>query len=311
MRCCRNRRGVADRLLPTEYDWTPPPTERPARRPLLASLHSLRSDYGVDRIEVVAVTHFHDDHVAGIALLRDVEGAEVAPEPVAPVLREPHRFDLPCIWFDPVPVDRTLATGEPVTWREYELTPYHLPGHTYYAAAIAFDVDGNRVVATGDQYAPDGRKTILNYQYRNLRIDDYVASAELLLELRPEVIVTGHWQPWHVEEGELEQLLADGRRLAELHREVLPDDVDFAAEGFGARIEPYRSELRPGEALDLEVTVRNPFQRAESATVCLAVPDGWAVLEAVQAEVPARGEAVLQFRSPPRGPPAARASRPT
>jgi glyoxylase-like metal-dependent hydrolase (beta-lactamase superfamily II) len=288
-------------LIDWGYDLTtgtPPPTDRPARRPLLASLHSLRRDYGVDRIEVVVPTHFHDDHVAGIALLRDVEGAEVwAPEPVAPVLLEPHRFDLPCIWFDPVPVDRTLATGEPVKWREYELTPYHLPGHTFYAAAIAFDVDGTRVVATGDQYASAGSKTVLNYQYRNrFRIDDYVASAELLLELRPDVIVTGHWQPWHVQDGELEQLLVDGRRLAELHREVLPDDVDFAAEGFGARIEPYRSALRSGEAFDLEVTVRNPFRRAESATVCLAVPDGWAAPESVQAEVPARGEAVLQFQ---------------
>jgi hypothetical protein len=184
-----------------------------------------------------------------------------------------------------------------VKWREYELTPYHLPGHTFYAAAIAFDVDGTRVVATGDQYASAGSKTVLNYQYRNrFRIDDYVASAELLLELRPDVIVTGHWQPWHVQDGELEQLLVDGRRLAELHREVLPDDVDFAAEGFGARIEPYRSALRSGEAFDLEVTVRNPFRRAESATVCLAVPDGWAAPESVQAEVPARGEAVLQFQ---------------
>jgi glyoxylase-like metal-dependent hydrolase (beta-lactamase superfamily II) len=211
-------------------------------------------------------------------------------------LREPHRFDLPCIWFDPVPVDRVLATGEPVTWHEYELTPYHLPGHTFYAAAIAFDVDGKRVVATGDQYATEGRKTILNYQYRNrFRIDDYVASAELLLELRPDLIVTGHWQPWHVQDGELEQLLVDGRRLAELHREVLPDDVDFAAEGFGARIEPYRSELSSGEPLDLEVTVRNPFGRAASATVGLAVPDGWGVPESVETEVPAHGEAVLRF----------------
>ena len=295
-------------LIDWGYDLTagtPSVSERAARRPLLASLDALRREYGVDRIEVVVPTHFHDDHVAGIRLLRDVEGVEVwAPESVAPVLEEPLRFDLPCLWFDPVRVDRRLPHGEAFAWHEYEITPYHLPGHTLYAAALAFEVDGTRVVATGDQYAREGDKTILNYQYRNrFRIDDFVRSAELLLSLRPEVIVTGHWQPWEVADGELEQLLVDGRRLAELHRELLPDDVDFAAEGFGARIEPYRTELRNGEALEVEVTVRNPFERDETATVGLAVPDGWAAPAPAQARLSGRGEAAVRFNvTPPAGP---------
>jgi glyoxylase-like metal-dependent hydrolase (beta-lactamase superfamily II) len=294
-------------LIDWGYDLTtgtPAATERSARRPLLASLDALRRDFGVERIEVVVPTHYHDDHVAGIALLRKVEGVEVwAPESVAQVLADPHRYDLPCLWFDPVPVDRTLAHGEPTTWREYELTAHHLPGHTLYAAAIAFEVDGKRVLAIGDQYGREASRAVLNYQYRNrFRIDDYVRSAELFLSLRPDVIVGGHWQPWKVADGELEQLLTDGRRLAELHRELLPlDEVDFGAEGFGARIEPYRSELQEGEALELEVTVRNPFEHDETATVRLAVPEGWAAPDPVQAQLPGRGESAVRFRVTPAG----------
>lgn len=288
---------------------TPPVSERAARRPLLASLDALRRDHGVDRVEVVVPTHYHDDHVAGINLLRDVEGTEVwAPANVAPVLERPTRYDVPCLWFEPVRVDRTLALGETVRWREYELTVHPLPGHTLFAAAISFEVDGKRVLARGDQEATEGARDVANYYYRNrFRLDDYVASAELYRRLRPDVIVSGHWFPREVTDEYLDRLLADGRRLAELHRELLPlDDVDFGADGAGALVEPYRSAVRSGEPFRLDVTVRNPFARPAAATVALAVPDGWTAPAPQEAELEAHGSAALAFELV-AGPPARRA----
>jgi glyoxylase-like metal-dependent hydrolase (beta-lactamase superfamily II) len=290
---------------------TPAVSERAARRPLLASLDALRSGYGVDRIEVALPTHYHDDHVAGLNLLRDVEGTEVwASENVAPIIENPRRYDLPCLWFDPIPVDRALPLGEPFTWHEYELTVHPLPGHTLYAVAVAVEVDGKRVVAVGDQQAVEGERTILNYYYRNrFRIDDYVASAELYRSLRPDIIVSGHWFPRDVTNEYLDGLLADGKRLAELHRELLPlDDVDFGAEGFGARIEPYRSTVQAGEELTLDVTVRNPFGRDDVATVRLATPDAWQVSpEEHELPVAAHGVAVARFVVRPAEAPVRRA----
>ena len=278
----------------------PPPTERAARRPLLASFDVLRRDSGVDRVEVVVPTHYHDDHVAGINLLREVKGTQVwVPENVAPVLQDPRRFDLPCLWFDPIPVDRLLPLGESVRWQEYELTAHPLPGHTLYAAAIAFEVDGRRVLATGDQQGfEDDGQTFLNYQYRNrFRIDDYVQSAELYRSLRPELMITGHWGEKEVDDALLDRLLADGRRVAELHRELLPlDEVDFGAEGFGARIEPYGSTVGRGGQLALDVTVRNPFDRPAEAVVRLVTPDGWAASPDVhEPSLGALGEATVRF----------------
>ena len=246
-------------------------------------------------------THYHDDHVAGINLLRDVEATELwCPENFADVLEQPRRFDLPCLWFDPIPVDRRLPLERPFTWREHELTPYALPGHTFYAAAIAFEVDGRRILATGDQQAvaggPDG-PDVLNYQYRNrFRIDDFVDSAELYLRLQPEIIVGGHWLPREVTPAYLDRLLADGRRVAELHRELLPlDEVDFGAEGFGARIEPYRSQATPGEVVRLSVEVRNPFAAEADAEVRLRVPPGWREAAPQRATLPASGVATVTF----------------
>ena len=288
-------------------------SDRLGRRPLLTSLDALRRDFGVDRVEAVVTTHYHDDHVAGLNLLRDVEGTEVwAPENVAPVLESPTRYDLPCLWFDPVRVDRVLAHETPFTWREHELTTYPLPGHTFYAAAIFFEVDGRRVLATGDQQAdgltPDA-PAILNYQYKNrFRIDDYVASAELYRRLRPDLVLSGHWQPRDVTGEWLDALLVDGRRVAELHRELLPDDATFGPEGFGARIAPYRASVARGEPVALEVTVRNPFDRAETADVRLVVPDGWSKDPAGHGVALApRGESTVFFSVVPGDAPVSRA----
>jgi glyoxylase-like metal-dependent hydrolase (beta-lactamase superfamily II) len=257
------------------------------RRPLLWSVHGLQ-------VEAVIVTHYHDDHVAGLNLLRAVEETQVwAPEHVAPVLEEPKRYDLPCLWPDPIAVDRALPLETPFAWHEYELTVYPFPGHTYYAAAIAFEADGRRIVATGDQYTP----LTLNYQYRNrFRRDDFVKTGELLRSLRPDLIIGGHFFPHEVADGYLDMLVTQAKRVVELHDELLPAE-GFGEEGFGARIEPYRSTIASGGAGDFDVTVRNPFDRGETATLRLVVPDGWSASPREhEVELEPHGEAVVAFR---------------
>jgi glyoxylase-like metal-dependent hydrolase (beta-lactamase superfamily II) len=276
--------------------------DRASRRPLLASIEALRRDHGVDRVEVALPTHYHDDHVAGFNLLREVHGTEVwSPAHIAPVLTSPEHHDLPCLWYDPIPVDRELLLNAPVTWREYEIGVHDLPGHTLYAAAYSFAVDGRRVIATGDQqtteWEPGLRPEILNYQYRNrFRIDDFTRSAELYRSLRPELMISGHWFPFEVSDAYLDMLLVKGRELAALHRELLPEGVDFEAEGFGARISPYRSGVAVGGKTVLEVEVRNPFPQPETAEIRLALPPGWSCEpQAARLEVPGHRYATATF----------------
>ena len=268
-------------------------TERAARRTLLWSLDALRRDYGVTRFEAAVMTHYHDDHVAGMNRLRDVEGVEIwAPANVAPIVESPMRYDLPCLWFDPIPVDRVLPLEEPFAWHEHELTVYPLPGHTQYAAAIGFEVDGTRILVTGDQQTDDGAVSILNYQYRNRFVPaDFAASAQLYRRLRPDLLLGGHWLPLAVTDDLLFRLGTDAQRLGELHRELLPDE-GFGTAGFGARIEPYRSRVGTTE---FTVHVRNPFDRAETATVRFAGEERTVELEP-------RGEATVTFTVASDGP---------
>ncbi|HEX4443643.1 MAG TPA: MBL fold metallo-hydrolase [Galbitalea sp.] len=267
-------------------------TERSARRPWLASLPALREQYGVTNITVGLPTHYHDDHLAGFPLLRDVEQTEIwVPENFAPIIADPLRFDLPCQWFDPIGADKVLPLGKPFTWNEYTITPHELPGHTRYAVAYEVTIDDITVLFTGDQQeglgGPGERRDIMNYQYRNLfALGDYRRSAALYQRVAPGLIVTGHWEPRWVEDGYLDYLGREGQFIDDIHQRLLPlDQYDLPADSILARIAPYRSFLAPGATSEYVVTLRNPLPDRAVANVSLVVPDGWATTSAQAADV--------------------------
>ncbi|MBI5669073.1 MAG: MBL fold metallo-hydrolase [Chloroflexi bacterium] len=254
----------------------PAGTDRASRRPWLHSLPMLKRQFNVDRIDVVLPTHFHDDHVAGFNLLRSVEGAQVwAAETFADVLENPKRYDLPCLWYDPIPVDCRLPLGMPVQWEEYTLTLYPLPGHTLYAVAIALEVDGRRVLVTGDQYQ-GGAGLELNYVYANrFQTTDYIQSAQLYRRLNPEVILSGHWAPLWVTPDYFDRLDRIGLELERLHRDLLPLSPNLEAEGFVTWLYPYQSSAGSDQLVEYQVEVRNPFDYNADVIIQVVLPEGW------------------------------------
>ncbi|HEX7000554.1 MAG TPA: MBL fold metallo-hydrolase [Trueperaceae bacterium] len=282
--------------------------DRASRRPWLYTLPVLKRDFGVTTVDVVVPTHYHDDHIAGLNLLRRVEGTAVwAADLFAEVLERPTDFDLPCLWYDAIPVDRRLPLETPVAWEEYELVLHHLPGHTHFAVAVEFEVDGRKVVATGDQYQ-GGESPLWNYVYQNgFGVGDYVKSAELLGRVRPDLILTGHWDPQWPDDAYFAALRRGGKVLDKLHREVLPaerlDEGPFGAGGPRARILPYRSELTVGEEREIEVRVRNPDTCEQTVQVELEVPGGFSVSPQIASQVvPPRSAATLRFTLRADGP---------
>ncbi|MGC9468491.1 MAG: MBL fold metallo-hydrolase [Anaerolineae bacterium] len=263
------------------YDFVtgiPAGTDRASRRPWLYTLPALKAQFGVRQIDVVLPTHYHDDHVAGMNLLREVEGTQVwAAETFADILETPASYDLPCLWYDPIPVDRRLPLEQPISWEEYALTLYPLPGHTRYAVAITLEVDGNRVLATGDQFQGDDGLSF-NYVFQNrYQIGDYAATARLYRRLAPDLILPGHWQPLRVTPGYLDTLVERADQLEDLERALLPEAPNLGTEGFLARIHPYQATTRGGEPVPFDVELLNPFAAPAALTLSVVVPEGWTV----------------------------------
>jgi glyoxylase-like metal-dependent hydrolase (beta-lactamase superfamily II) len=291
-------------LIDFGYDFStglPPAADRASRRPLLTSIETLKRTYGIDCVDLAIPTHYHDDHVAGFNLLRDVEGTKIwAAENFSRILNEPKRYDLPCLWYDPIPVQRSLPFDQPIEWNEYEFRVHELPGHTLYACAIAVEVDGFNVVATGDQQGvePGIKGEFLNYTYRNrFGHHDFRRSAELYRRLNADLLISGHWEPRRVDDEYLDHILERGLALERIHEELLPfDEFDLGAEGVAAWIRPYRSEVCAGDEITLEVELRNPLPYAATASVALVTPSEWQVRPRFQnVELPERGVSTTTF----------------
>ena len=218
-------RGTA-LMIDFGYDFAfgmPPGTARDTRRPWLYTLPALQSQFGVRQIEAVIPTHAHDDHVAGIPLLREQYGTQLwAAQPLADVLARPQRHRLPCRWFEAMPPDRVLALDTPFEWEDFRITPYALPGHARQAVALLVEGHGERLLFIGDQYAgEDGLG--LNYTYQNDCLEgDYLDSAALISRLRPNLLLSGHWPPVVPDDRWLATAAARGEALRRAHAELQP-----------------------------------------------------------------------------------------
>jgi hypothetical protein len=174
-------------------------------------------------------------------------------------------------------VDRRLPLDQPIAWEEYKITLHPLPGHTRYAVAVEFEVDGLRILATGDQYQGDDGLA-WNYVYQNrYAIGDYVATARLYKRLNPDLILSGHWLPLRVTPEYLQKIAVEAEALDRLHHELLPESPDFGAEGFIARISPYQVTAHAGEPIPFEVEIHNPFPQPAEANIRVTALQGWEV----------------------------------
>lgn len=275
--------------------------DRSARRPWLYTLPALARDFGVRRIDACIPTHYHDDHVAGMNLLRRTCGTKViCPEAYADILEHPSDYDLPCLWYDPITVDRRGAYRVPFQWEEYEITVYPLSGHTFFASAICFTADGKKFLCSGDQYSGD-EGTMPNYVYKNVfGVTDFEESAALFKALDPDWILSGHWirkEPDPVFYKELERV---GRELRELHETLLPGDGRLnPLNDFSVILRPYQKVVKCGEVFSVEAELLDGC--GEETEMELLLPEGFSCEQKTVRPGQGENRAVFELKAPDGG----------
>lgn len=295
--------------------WNPSYPKRYTRRSLLHGVEGLRKQFGIDRVDVALVSHFHDDHVAGIQLLQRVHGTQCwAAENFADLLAKPEAHCFPCNWQTPTRVDRRLALDRPFQWEEYTFHLAPMNGHTRFAALIGFEADGKRFAHTGDQYffvwGNDNtpfveRRRLQNHVYRNgALLDGYDLSAEWMLKWRPEVVIQGHQPPFYTDESFFDHIRKWAEDYKANHRRamVLGDhETHFNLDSWGGWIWPYRTHLKACERIRVTATVRNPFPRRATMVVRLIGGGGW-IGETATLVAEARDEVSCELTiTPPAG----------
>ena len=280
------------------------------RRPLLHSVAELQERFGIDRIDVVLLSHFHDDHVIGVPVLQRVYGTQCwAAESFADLIEQPDAHSFPCTSPIPMSVERRLEFEETVRWEEYEFHLAPMSGHTRFSALIGFEADGRRFAHVGDQYffqrddepPSPANPFARSFVYRNgALLDGYEQSSSWLAEWRPDILIGGHIQPTPVDDRFLAMADDWAREYRQSHQQAMPladDGTHFDMDSWCGWIWPYRLHLAaPGPAA-VRVTVRNPLPREATLALRLVGPEGWEGSAAtVTAGARAEVEQVMQIR---------------
>lgn len=266
-------------------------SHRSNRRSMLHARKELLDRFGTDRIDLALVSHFHDDHINGLPLLQRLYGTPVwVGENFADILERPERYDLPCLWHEPITVARRCPLGETIEWEGLKIRLYPLSGHTRYANLVVIKVDGITLAHTGDQvffHVPQGGNLpcspdaawFSNHVYKNgLDLGCYQETVRLLEEVRPDWLMTGHTVPYAMTDDVYRILREGGAIWEEAHRALMPlgeDDTHVGPECQMAKLYPYHVYQEAPEAISFDATAINPFPRAVCGEAVLLTPEGW------------------------------------
>jgi glyoxylase-like metal-dependent hydrolase (beta-lactamase superfamily II) len=260
------------------------------------TLDAFRDEAGLRRVKAAIPSHYHDDHLAGVPWLQREHGAQAwIHQSFAEIATAPERFDLPCLWAEPIRVDRILADGDLVEHAGARLEAFHMPGHTMFALGLGGTLDGVRVAYTGDNLLAGSLSPLRAAApiYRNvMRHDSIRVGVERLIGYEPELLLTGHTGALEVTRADLDEFVAWARELELIVERLapVPGLPDEALDPYPGWFDPYRGTVPPGGTLATTVIVRNHAPIARDARVRIRMPRGWTASPAdATVLVPGRG----------------------
>lgn len=234
----------------------------PYAQNLVERVEDLRRDYKAGPVEVVTISHAHNDHYTGIFALPHRGRFQVwLLDRIADVLADPTRIRAPYTDARPVKADRRVKGGETVAWHEYRLKFHHLPGQTEFAMGLEVEVDGRKCLFTGDnfyhqdQYTGSGGWSGLN---RGLP-RGYASSARLVLSLKPDWILAEHGGAFAFDAEDFRRRQSWAEQAA-IAADALSPTGNYADDWdpHRVRIEPIVNPAIPGRPLRVQVVAANP-----------------------------------------------------
>ncbi|HYG63436.1 MAG TPA: MBL fold metallo-hydrolase [Thermoanaerobaculia bacterium] len=185
-------------------------------------------------IRRVLLTHHHEDHVGGAAVLHEELGLPVlAPASALAILAEGLRMPLyrRLVWGTPRPF-RAAPLGETVEGEGYRLRVIPTPGHAF--THVCFFEEERRWLFSGDLYVHER----VRYLRRIEDVQEHMASLHRVLALEPKLLICDHagthpdagerlagkirW--WEELAGKARELRDQGLEEAEIARRLLGRD---------------------------------------------------------------------------------------
>jgi hypothetical protein len=183
--------------------------------------------------------------------------------------------------FEKAKIDRVLKAGEVVQWQGYDLHVDWMPGQTEFGNALWLELDGKRIVFTGDNIFGDPADPLQNghecVNARNSAIleEGYLVAAKYLQKLKPDIIMGAHSVLMTEPAAFIQRYHDWALRTIGKYKALLPEqDYEYLYDPYWVSAYPYRVELSHSEAQNVTITVRNFRSREQKHHVALALPPG-------------------------------------
>lgn len=255
-------------------------------------IEKFQKEFSVQKIDVITITHYHDDHIARIPELQHRFGSNNVEdifmeteiwvhEDLLSVLRQPGSKDLPCIYPIFLEYDRIIEDCITIHWKGFDLTFQFQPGQTKYSMALFTNINGYQVAFCGDNVWPlkeGGIKgpVIFKNEYE---LGTYQNLAKQLMEHKVEIILGGHYDPIYVENQDLVQLHEWAEEVDKTAVSLLPKPTNLGIDPFWTHFYPYYQQVCVGKDFKLTFILKNYCQTDLPIKATLIFPDGFQVLQ--------------------------------
>ncbi|WP_395735416.1 MBL fold metallo-hydrolase [Prosthecobacter sp.] len=265
-------------------------------------ISDMKEFLGLKQIDACWISHSHGDHFTLFPALKDHGVKFWTMDSIADKCENPRYYDYPAMigaynaGFEQAKIDRILKAGDVIDWEGYKLHIDWMPGQTEFGNALWLELDGKKIVFTGDNLFGDPADPAQNghecVNARNSAIIDegYLVAAKYLQKLQPDIIMGAHGVLMTEPKAFIERYHDWALRIIREYKELLPDaDYEYLYDPYWVSAYPYRVDFQQQSTQEVSITVRNFRDSGQKHRVELRLPPG------VHAE-----PAVLEGSVPPK-----------
>ncbi len=248
-------------------------------------ISDMKEYLGLKQIDACWISHSHGDHFTLFPALQEHGVKFWTMDTIADKCENPRFYDYPAMigtynaGFEKAKIDRILKAGDVIEWEGYKLHIDWMPGQTEFGNALWLELDGKKVVFTGDNLFGDPSDPAQNghecVNARNSAIieEGYLVAAKYLQQLKPDIIMGAHGVLMTEPAAFVERYHDWALRAIRKYKDLLPDaNYEYLFDPYWVSAYPYRVDL--AKEAEVSITVRNFRDMPQEHRVRLQLPPG-------------------------------------